>query len=412
MAITLYQEPDLISPAFQPEFYLCYISYSIEQDFKYMFVVEDKDGDILNKKILPFPDYNGRMDISPILQNYVDSTFLYDTTGNTHTDSTLIQYEISIGYTGSTHTSTPVSQGVLYLLNGADLDFDYENYLFNSGGVETNYFLTHQPLEMEINLTDYYTLTGLAGNFLGGVSSFWHDTFIDVYYSDGTDKQYMMVCDGYAYAPGFTSPSAVGSMCQTAGVGPINLNDSILYDADLAVYTTGATIIHSGTTSYDIWIGGNSRNRYSPKYTFNVNNNDNRYPLEQVAFLNRLGNFSYFTFRGKTRVTTSNEKDTFIKNRYYLNGNSWETNSARRGRTTYNSNVRQEVTFQSDYINQDTYDFMEDLFTSPEVYWIKDGEAISMNVVDTTWSNKRKVNDKVIEFNIKCEFANKKLINI
>jgi len=411
MAITLKQEPDFISLGFQPEFYLCDSTYATEIGFKYVFIIENKDGQVLNKKVWPFPDYYGRIDISNTLYNYLDTTLLFDTTGNTHTQDTLIQYKVSIGHTGSTNTYSPTSQGVKYLLHGADLDFGYEDYIFSTPG--DKYFLTHQPLTTEVNLTDYYTLTGLVGSFGYAKNSYWHRTFIDVYYSDGSERNFSMLCDGYNYNPNITTSSDVDTMCQTTGVGPVNLNNSILYDIDNSLYITGETIIHTGTTSYRVWIGGNSATRYSQYYTFNLNHIDNKYTLEQICFLNRLGNYSYFTFRGKTRVHLPKENDSFIKNRYgYDSDYNWVTDSSKRGKTIYNANVNTEVTFVSDYIDQDWFDFMEELYTSPDVYWIKDGKAISMNVIDNDWEVKRKENDKLINFSIKCELANEKYINI
>jgi hypothetical protein len=74
--------------------------------------------------------------------------------------------------------------------------------------------------------------------------------------------------------------------------------------------------------------------------------------------------------------------------------------------------VNQEVTFASEYIDQETMDYMEELSTSSEIYWLKDGEAISMNIISYNWEKKRKENDKVVNFSITCEFANEKYINI
>jgi hypothetical protein len=200
-------------------------------------------------------------------------------------------------------------------------------------------------------------------------------------------------------------------MVKVVGVGPMNLNASTLYNTGTSSNETG-TFIHTGTTYYEVWATNSSAVATSSVYTFRVIQQDGRYSQNQLAFLNRLGQFSYLTFVGKTTENTKQEVSTFLKNRYYLNGTTWDTDISRRGTNVYNSVVNTEYTFVSDYITQSEYDLAEQLFTSPDVYWLKLGQAIPLVVLDTDWSNRKITNDKLINFTIKCGLANRKKINI
>lgn len=87
----------------------------------------------------------------------------------------------------------------------------------------------------------------------------------------------------------------------------------------------------------------------------------------RLAFLNQRGGFDYFTFtayRQDTNKTTAQSYDS----RYY----SPNLNAADRdfGRTvkTFATDVDQEIVLESDYINIETSNWLEQLFYSPQIY--------------------------------------------
>jgi len=140
----------------------------------------------------------------------------------------------------------------------------------------------------------------------------------------------------------------------------------------------------------------------SEAINFKLLKDDYKYPRYQVAFLNRLGSYSYFTFTGRLVEETKVERKTFMKNN--SDDNVYKT--------IYNIDVDKEYIFNSDYIDQSTFDFMEELFTSPKLYLIKEDKSIPMVITDTTWYNKKKINEKEIRFSIKVKLSNKKTINV
>lgn len=409
MAITLLQQPILISPVYNPMFYLTSSNYSSETGFKYSYDLYDSDGVVAGKKVLPFPNDYGRMDVSTLLRNFLTDNLRFDITGSTQTFNSIKVYDLFIGHTGSTHTLTPATSGRKYVFNGVfNQDESIRDYMLNN---QLRKFLTNSPYTINVRLTDYYTLSCLNGYFgvQGGYHYYSHYYYIlvSIYYSNGTSIERYILNPNYYFNP--VGLVDVDKMYQTMGVGPMNLTNLYNYDTD--EYETGQ-FIHSGVTHYSIRAFDlDYYSDLSKTYTFVIDKEIRKYEPQQVCFLNRLGNFSYFTFTGKSNQVTKANRDQYLQNRYKLVDDEYVTDSSFGGLTTYSVDVDSEYTFSSDFIDQPTFDFMEELFTSPSVYWLKNNKAYPIVITDTEWSNKKKINDKEIQFQIKVKLSNKKRIN-
>lgn len=143
-------------------------------------------------------------------------------------------------------------------------------------------------------------------------------------------------------------------------------------------------------------------NVVSETIKFNIRNDEYKYPRKQIVFMNRLGAYSYFTFIGKTYETTKKDFKTFLKN----NTDDKDYN------TIYDMNVNSEYIFNSNYINEETFDFMEELFTSPKVYLIDNENVIPITITSNDWNSLKTENYKAIRFSIKAIGSNEKTINI
>lgn len=420
MAFTRLQEPTRLTPIFSPQPFTVFDTNSDISGFKYVWEVYNLDGKIASKNIFPYPDNYGVLDVSPILRNYVSGSLMYDCVGVNPTPDTLMMYRTLVGYTSDTLTSTPTTQGTNYMFPGVDdsysNNFDYQKYLFsNYNNSDDKSFLTNTPFDIDVRLTDYYTLTGTAGNFddVDIYHSKWNETALVVYNKSNpnTPSAWYAIQEstGYNMRP-VSEFMNVDWMVPTIGIGPVNINNiPSIYD-EWYEQTNTAPYITEDTHHYEIWASDGS-SRYSPKYTFYMQD-EGRYGDQQVAFLNKNGTYSYHTFTGKNRKYVQAERSTFNANTYSIDSNSqYTTSKSVRSKTIHNITAYDSYTLISDYINQETYDFMEELFLSPDVYMLIDGEAIPVNVTDTDWESKKVINDKLINFEITLEVARKKQIN-
>jgi hypothetical protein len=168
MAITTLQTPDLISPTYSPMYFMNSSNYSTEDGFKYVYEINDVAGLVATKRVLPFPNDYGRMEVSNILKNYLSSDLQFNSTGITSSSDTIRQYEVKVGHTGSTHTLATATTGIRYTFNGVDNeDFHYSNYMLSGS---TGKMLT--PLTtIPVYKSDYYTLGFFNGVFSGLTTS-------------------------------------------------------------------------------------------------------------------------------------------------------------------------------------------------------------------------------------------------
>lgn len=372
MSVSNIQVPSLISAVYDPMFYMNDSTYSDETNFRYRYDIHDKDGLIITKYVLPFPSTYGRIDVSPILKPFLSYDFNYDITGCTSCSNSIIQYDTYIGYSALIHNLTPASTGIKYCINATDDNFNFEDFIMDGDGR----FLTNSPKTINVYKDDYYTLSYLNGIFNTYVSYAYR---LLITYSGRTEY---ITLEDYEYYPG-SSLVDVGPMLKCVGVGPKNLG---ITDESYTV-----CLVDSGSTIM------------SEIITFNLIDETNRYGEYQLAFLNRLGAFSYFTFTMKQLKDVRIERNNYEKNKYSLDDDGlWSYDQRSGGLTTYSNSTQIEYTFNSQPLDQETYDFMEELFTSPMVYWIRDGVPVPITITDTTWSNKKKINDKVIFFSLKA----------
>ena len=87
----------------------------------------------------------------------------------------------------------------------------------------------------------------------------------------------------------------------------------------------------------------------------------------RLAFLNQRGGFDYFTFtayRQDTNKTTSQSYDS----RYYSPNLTSPDRDFGRTVKTFATDVDQEIVLESDYINIETSNWLEQLFASPQIY--------------------------------------------
>ena len=87
----------------------------------------------------------------------------------------------------------------------------------------------------------------------------------------------------------------------------------------------------------------------------------------RLVFLNQRGGFDYFTFtayRQDTNKTTAQSYDS----RYYSPNLATADRDFGRTVKTFATDVEQEIVLESDYINVETSNWLEQLFYSPQIY--------------------------------------------
>lgn len=143
---------------------------------------------------------------------------------------------------------------------------------------------------------------------------------------------------------------------------------------------------------------------------FEIDDCENTYTDFELHWLNRKGGYDSFTFSGKSNQTTSINKN-FAK----YNTRTIQTNAV-SGSITHNTYAQRKRAFHTGL--SDSYrlnsrllkDFevkgLEDLFSSPEVYWKYDDNFVSVNVTNNTFEHAKSENGQVYSMEVTMEIDN------
>ena len=95
----------------------------------------------------------------------------------------------------------------------------------------------------------------------------------------------------------------------------------------------------------------------------------------RICWLNAQGGYDYFTFQS-FRQDTKKIQTTSYDNRYYATNIQSPDRNVGRSNKTFDTNVTQEITIDTDYLSVAQSQWLEQLFISPQVY-IMDNDYIS-----------------------------------
>lgn len=128
--------------------------------------------------------------------------------------------------------------------------------------------------------------------------------------------------------------------------------------------------------------------------TFDMDCQCSKYEPVRFMFLNRLGQFDYFTANLLSRTNIALNRTTFEKTLGY----NYQVGD--RGKTVLSINAQESYQITCNWVNQDTSDWLVELFTSPEVYVLDNTTgALTPIVIDNSSIEKKKrVNDQLLNY--------------
>jgi len=137
----------------------------------------------------------------------------------------------------------------------------------------------------------------------------------------------------------------------------------------------------------------------------------------RLAWLNNRGGFDYFTFTSYRQDTKKITRQTY-DNRYYSTSQQSPDRNIGRTVKTFDTNVDREFVLESDYINVQYGEWMQQLFYSPQVYEVKEDYISPLNRQDYVYKDLRpiqilstevetitKKHKKLNKYRITCKYA-------
>lgn len=181
-----------------------------------------------------------------------------------------------------------------------------------------------------------------------------------------------------------------GSITNLLGFPPIIKSDSKVYSVnfcDTILNPTSEAILYS--------------------ITDNFSSDCSKYDNYRFHFLNKYGGFDSFTFNKLSRITEDIERKQY-KKLYGSTSGRWSYNNYDRGITTYNTSIKDKLTLNSDWITEVEATWLEQLIASPEVYWDNNDELWAVNITNSAYEKKKKVNDLIFNLTIEVEITQKR----
>jgi hypothetical protein len=195
--------------------------------------------------------------------------------------------------------------------------------------------------------------------------------------------------------------STTGITMQMVNVGPQAITD---FDAVPIVGLGTLPAFPSSINFYSIQLLGQT-DYLGEEYFFEINKDCFRYTNIELLFQDRLGSLVPANFELNSVRTinwTQESYDTYMGD---LVGGKYAYNTYDRGTNTFNSTVSEEITIISNWVDEATATYWQELFTSPIVYIKEDGDYYPVTIKDTSKQIKKKNNEKNISYTLTIQYA-------
>lgn len=276
------------------------------------------------------------------------------------------------------------SSTTLYCFNGAVPHNDFQNYNYTAFTISTGHtgrFLTNVPnyYKMDLNSRAYFNL----------------------FQENANNARYLVIetDNGGFYRITNSASTEVKSI---VAVGAKDLNRTNLAQGVQPV-------IGTNTTRYSAYTQSSLSARTSEVKVFDMYTNcSNKYTQYQIIFLDDLGSWIQFNFDLASKRVIDIDRKEYKGLIGTFNGSTWGYETHDRGRKILNVVSTEAVTVTSNYLTQETGDYLEELFDTPEAYHIdENGNWLPIIIKDSRFVPKYKNMEKLINVELNFEYANR-----
>ena len=272
------------------------------------------------------------------------------------------------------------------------------------------YFLTNAPLEQYCREDDYMTVATLSSFIKTGQAA----KFDRVVFEFPNGNDYAVMCNstnGGRNGSSDTSIKVNRNHMHYIGIGPANQWANATFQTNYVLNDFYKVALYDGGQS-------TSSNRSSQYYTIYKGEDDCKgYETIRLTWLNRHGAWDYYNFTKKSYRELEIKKEYLEGNRIKHNVgptiNSWN-----RTNSVFSTSAKEVIKANTDWVNDETAIWLEELFTSPEVYMIgqriaadnaadsyqQDGEyVVPVIITNNKYERYTAANDKVAQYEVDIE---------
>jgi len=405
MAITVQDEPLIISPVHNPIEYLTSTDKSAEANYKTkVFVHYDPAGANTRLAILPYPVRPGTTQVISQVDRILAGKINWNVTNvisnasgiQTETDFHCAKVAFQDFYgTPPTNQGSPVSGTTFCFWNASFKTLQYkaldpEDYIMLQGGAVEGYKF----------LTGFDNTGTLAFSFSNNFRPITKDQWLRL---------------GFIYK--FTSATAVNINIEgydQSGTGNYSLTftKTGLSSPVMLSVNLNKTAIDSGLTSATVYLRVSMFPTGEPVaseyYWFSLDWTPcTKYEDFEIHWLNRYGYFDSHIFGKVHRHTTEAEKRVMTRQTRGISGSAITDPYYANKRPVFSTNTKEKYTVNSDIVPEWFNEGFEDLITSPQIFWRTDEGFRAINILENTnFEHKTSVTDKAFNLQFSFEIDN------
>lgn len=312
---------------------------------------------------------------------------------------------------------TPVEGGVATLVSTEtrtiyQSDIENTTYVSWIGVQGFNEFRNWDPSEYNI------TFPGSLKKFLSNIPlvfevNFDSNLWLHTYSSSNDHFGYVISTNKGAFYYSLPNSSAsFGNDVKRMKLGPKDILDAEAAGINGFALSGSLPAIDSNTTQmfYYACYGnpGVGITQMTPTHTLNIVDKCSKYEKVNLFYMDRFGSFLPITFDRVSRTNVDSQRSNYYQNfgEFDSSSSTWGYNSFDRGTTTFDIVSKKRMTVTTDWLDETEKELVQILLRSPEVYYLHpDGDLRAINITTNSYEEKKKVNDKLINYTISFEYS-------
>lgn len=387
------------------------------------------------------PNARAVFDFGSIITNYLSEDEVWKTAKFATASNSAKRFNVRFGeqygtsvsssvtlYTGNANiTGSPAvsASNYIYIANGLVDPNDKVNWNFASQSyfqavttptasltTRFEHALTYAPITKSVQSTEYETISVFNGNF-DDSSTLAQDVYVlqVLQYSGSTlissSLTYNTVGNGGGPRTaisnvwsGVYNSQTSGTQLLYVGVGPLNLSSA-------------GTPISASATSYVVrgvmQSAASTANTSSWFFnrTYNIEGPSCGYDGVRFAWKNQFGVWDYYTFTLNTDKAFTIERSTYEQSFVPFGDNTPITyNKQRRGTVNYYNQPTQTQVANSDWLDQDTADWLKELFFSANVFYQDGNDFYPVVITSADVTEKTNPRNPLFQYTIQFQVAN------
>jgi hypothetical protein len=398
MAITIQSSPAPYSSMHDDLWFVSSSTNVGQTAFKFVYDVYVNGSQVSRTKVYPSPSAEGSYGVfnaSPMVRSFVTNYF--EPSGSSilvaSNDKIKVDSQIRVG-------EEYVSGGNLITIpnvaSGALASYNYYPPLF----ADILFVNNNTPLV----LSDYYDNL-LLENFTDDWITERDNEKITIEYGDNFYATYFKITAG-TYSAWIDVINESGAVIDTVSGGITFSGEMNLFNCQAGHINTfaGRTLITEATYGYNVYLKRGVA--VSRKLQF-IQKCYPKYKQYNLHFLNRLGGWDTMKFALVNRRSTELQRASYRRNDWQLSGNTMSNIDSynKYNETTLNYAIQHKDKFHliSDWVSQQDYEWLGQLFASTIVYMEVQGAYFPVTISSTNYEYKLETSDKLFNFEIDIE---------